>query len=324
LFATADSVTAARLASVCPRPYSEDRTLDPKVWECLHVSSVFERAEEFDLIHNHFDFLPLSYSGLVRTPVLTTIHGFSSERILPVYEKYNGTSFYVAISNADRRPNLEYVATVYHGIRTQDFQLRREHGDYLLFYGRIHNEKGTAEAIQVAKQAGLPLVIAGIVQDQAYFERAVAPHLDGERVRFIGAVGPAGRSELLGKARALLHLINFDEPFGLSMVEAMACGTPVIARARGAVTEVIREGETGFLVNDCAQAVEAVARVGTLDRKQIRRHVEANFSSDRMVENYIKVYQKLLDEVEKRSRCGQAEGKTSGVSVRSRAEAGRA
>src|SRR5512145_3539562 len=131
LFATADSITQAKLAAVCPRPYSEDATLDPKVWECLHISAVFERAAEFDLIHNHFDFLPLSYSGLVPTPVLTTIHGFSSERILPVYQKYNGRAYYVAISNADRHPSLDYVATVYHGIPLDEFTLQTQPDDYL-------------------------------------------------------------------------------------------------------------------------------------------------------------------------------------------------
>jgi len=304
LFATADSSTAARLVAVCPRPYSEDASIDPKVWECLHVSEVFERASAFDLIHNHFDFLPLTYSRLVRTPVVTTIHGFSSERILPVYQKYNNSTHYVAISNANRHPSLRYTATVYHGIRLKEFQLRREHGTYLLFFGRIHREKGTAEAIEVAKRSGLPLVIAGIIQDQAYFDRHVAPHLDGSHVRFIGPVGPDRRSEVLGNALALLHLINFEEPFGLSMVEAMACGTPVIARPSGAVPEIVQHQVTGFLVENCLQATEAVARVATLDRERIRRHVEAHFSSERMVEDYIRVYRSILGDIRSSDKQG--------------------
>jgi glycosyltransferase involved in cell wall biosynthesis len=295
LFATADSLTRARLVAVCPRPYSEDPTLDPKVWECLHIAAVFERAEEFDLIHNHFDFLPLTYSGLVRTPVLTTIHGFSSERILPVYEKYNGRTYYVAISHADRRPQLSYVATIHHGIPLEEFTLRREPGEYLLFFGRIHHEKGTAEAIEVARRTGLPLLIAGIIQDPAYFERAVAPHLD-DQIRYIGSVGPDRRDEVLGRALALLHLINFEEPFGLSMIEAMACGTPVIARGRGAVSEIVRHGETGFIVNSIEDAVEAVRHVPTLDRERIRQHVARYFSHDRMVEEYLRVYERILRE----------------------------
>jgi glycosyltransferase involved in cell wall biosynthesis len=294
LFATSDSLTEAHLAAACPRPYSEDPSLDAKVWECLHISAAFERAREFDLIHNHFDFLPLSYSRLVPTPVLTTIHGFSSERILPVYEKYNGSAHYIAISGADRSPRLNYVATIHHGINVPDFPFRAEHGDYLLFFGRIHPEKGTAEAIRVAQQANLPLIIAGIVQDAAYFEREVAPHLDDRHVRFIGSVGPDRRGDLLAGARALLHLINFREPFGLSMVEAMACGTPVIARPLGAVPEIVSDGRTGFLVENCEAAVDAVSRVRMLDRRTIRNHVEKNFSADRMVDEYVKAYEAVL------------------------------
>lgn len=294
LFATADSLTQARLVAVCPRPYSEDPTLDPKVWECLHISAAFERAAEFDLIHNHFDFLPLSYSGLVQTPMLTTIHGFSSEKILPVYQKYNGSTYYVAISNADRHPSLDYVATVYHGILLDEFTLRPDPDDYLLFFGRIHPDKGVIEAIEVARRAGRRLIMAGIIQDRPYFDRQVAPHLDGDKIRYIGSVGPEQRNELLGGAYALLHLINFAEPFGLSMIEAMACGVPVIAYPRGSIPEVIRHEETGFIVAHLDDAVTAVQRVAELDRTRIRRHVAENFSRERMVDEYIEVYQEVL------------------------------
>jgi glycosyltransferase involved in cell wall biosynthesis len=294
LFATADSQTRARLVAVCPRPYEEDPTLDVKVWECLHISEVFERAEAFDLIHNHFDFLPLTYSGLVRTPVVTTIHGFSSERILPVYRKYNGRTYYVAISHADRHPDLDYVATIYHGLDLKAFTLRTEPGHYLLFFGRIHPDKGTREAIEVALQSGMPLKIAGIIQDRAYFEREVAPFIDGVRVQYLGPVGPAERDALLGGAYALLHLINFDEPFGLSVVEAMACGTPVIARPRGSIPEIIRDGLTGMLVQTISEAVAVLPRLAQLDRAKIRAYVEARFSQERMVEDYVRVYEKVL------------------------------
>ncbi|GAB4413592.1 MAG: hypothetical protein Fur0044_08020 [Anaerolineae bacterium] len=294
LFATADSLTRARLAAVCPRPYSEDPTLDPKVWECLHISAAFERAAEFDLIHNHFDFLPLSYSGLAQTPLLTTIHGFSSEKILPVYQKYNGATHYVAISNADRHPSLDYVATVYHGIPLDEFTLRTDPDDYLLFFGRIHPDKGVVEAIEVARRAGRRLIIAGIIQDRSYFDRQVAPHLDGDKIRYIGSVGPEQRNELLGGAYALLHLINFAEPFGLSLIEAMACGVPVIAYPRGSISEIIRHEETGFIVNGLDEAVAAVQRVSELERPRIRRHVAENFSRERMVDEYIEVYRQVL------------------------------
>jgi len=294
LFATGDSRTSARLHWVCPRPYSEDPQLDPKVWECLHISEAFEHADEFDLIHNHFDFLPLTYSGLVRTPVLTTIHGFSSPKILPVYRKYNRRTYYVAISEADRHPDLEYIATIHHGIPIADYRFRAAPEDYLLFLGRIHPDKGTHEAIQVAQRVGMPLIIAGIVQDEEYFRTKVAPHIDGRRVQYIGPVGQPRKGELLGGARALLHLINFDEPFGLTVVEAMACGTPVIAIRRGSMPELIKDGETGFLVSRWDEAAAAVERLDRIDRARCRAWVEERFTDERMVEEYLEVYRKII------------------------------
>lgn len=295
LFATLDSITAARLRGVCPRGYAEDSSLDPKVWECLHIAEVFESAEEFDLIHNHFDFLPLSYSGLVKTPVLTTIHGFSSPRILPVYKKYNGTTYYVSISNADRSPELHYVATVYHGIDIENFTFQPEPGEYLLFFGRIHHDKGAREAIEIARRSGRKLILAGIIQDQEYFQSQVEPFLDGKEVTYIGSVGPAERDRLLGEAFALVHPINFNEPFGLSVVEAMACGTPVIAFPRGSMPEIIRDGENGFLVSTVDEAVKAVEKIPSLDRLHCRRWVERRFTAERMVEDYLEVYRLVLE-----------------------------
>ncbi len=294
LFATGDSLTAGRLASVVPRGYSEDPGADPKVSECLHIAHVFERAGEFDVIHNSFDFLPLTYSGLVETPVLTTIHGFSSPHILAVYQHYNASGAYVAISDSDRDPSLDYLATIHHGIDTDAFALHPAPGRYLLFFGRIHPDKGTVEAIDVAARCDIPLVIAGIVQDQRYFDELVAPRIDGDKVSFIGAVGPAERSELLGGAQALLHLIGFDEPFGYSVVEAMACGTPVIAFNRGSMPELIVAGITGFLVEDIDGAVSAVTASTTLDRAAVRAHAVERFGVARMVDAYIDAYETVL------------------------------
>lgn len=295
LFATADSVTSARLVGTAPTGYSEDASLDPKVWEGLQIAAVFERAGEFDLIHNSFDFLPLTYSGLVATPVVTTIHGFSSEAIVPVYERYNDRGYYVAISDADRHDKLDYVATIHHGIDMQTFVVHPEPGDYLLFFGRIHPDKGTAEAIEVALAADLPLTIAGIIQDEDYFTRSVEPHLDGDQVRFIGPVGPDVRGELLGGARALLHLIDFDEPFGFSVVEAMACGTPVIAYRRGSMPELIREGENGFLVGSIDDAVAATDAAKNIDPMSVRASVERRFDVGRMVDEYLAVYRRVIE-----------------------------
>ncbi|MFI5040644.1 MAG: glycosyltransferase family 4 protein [Acidimicrobiales bacterium] len=290
LFATGDSVTNARLVSVVPTGWSEDGNSEPKVSECLHISEVFEHAADFDVIHNSFDYLPLTYSRLVATPVLTTIHGFSSPRIVPVYEKYNRDGVFVAISDADRHPRLDYLATIHHGIDTDAFRLHPDPGAYLLFFGRIHPDKGTAEAIEVARRVGLPLVLAGIVQDNAYFDARVAPHLDGDRVRYLGPVGPDARSDLLGGAAALLHLISFEEPFGFSVVEAMACGTPVVAFGRGSMPELIDDGITGYLVDTVEQAVEALDAVGRLERPAIRSRAVERFGRERMTADYLAAY----------------------------------
>ena len=272
--------------------------------ECLHIAHVFERASEFDLIHNSFDFLPLSYSGLVATPVVTTIHGFSSPRILPVYQRYDASSAYVAISDSDRHPSLDYLATIHHGIDTDTFSLHPSPGGYLLFFGRIHPDKGTAEAIDIALESGIPLVIAGIVQDQPYFDGRVAPRVDGKRVSFVGPVSTAERSALLGGAHALLHPIAFDEPFGYSVVESMACGTPVIAFRRGSMGELIEDGTTGYLVDDVEGAVAAVARAASLDRAAIRVRAVARFGVARMVDEYLRVYAEVVGTAAL-GRCGE-------------------
>jgi len=294
LFATADSETSARLVGSAPTGYSEDPTLDAKVWEALHIAGVFERAGEYDLIHNSFDFLPLVFSRLVSTPVVTTIHGFSSERILPVYRRYNDHVHYVAISDADRHPSLTYAATIHHGIDMAQFPFHATPEDSLLFFGRIHPDKGVEEAIDAARRADLPLTMAGIVQDEGYFAERVEPHLDGDHVEYVGPVGAAMRGELLGRASALMHLINFDEPFGFSVIEAMACGTPVIARRRGSMPELIRDGENGCLVEPGDDPLPAVARARRLDRTGVRASVEQRFDVARMVEDYLGLYRRIV------------------------------
>lgn len=294
LFATQDSETQARLVGVSPTGYEEDKTLLPKVWECLHISEVFERGEEFDLIHNHFDYLPLTYTAMTDTPVVTTIHGFSSPKILPVFKKYNGRVYYVAISEADKSLELDYIATVHHGIDLGQFTFCPDHGKYLLFFGRIHYEKGARECIEIATQTGMNLVLAGIIQDQAYFDHEVKPYLDGGQIAYVGSVGPEERDRLLGGAYALLHPIHFDEPFGLSVVEAMACGTPVIAIRRGSMPEIVVNGKAGFLAADVPEMIAAVPKVRDIDRRQCRQWIEDHFSVERMVDDYIRVYERIL------------------------------
>lgn len=295
LFATADSLTSAKLEAICQQGYEEDRTVDAKVWECLHIANLFEKANQFDIIHSNFDFLPLTYSSFTTTPVLTTIHGFSSDRILPVYRRYNRRTHYVAISNSDRHPDLAYVATVYHGIDIEKFRFCRWPGDYLLFFGRIHPDKGTSEAIEIARRSQTKLVIAGIVQDRSYFDSCVRPYLDSTQVDYIGSVGPGVRDHILGQARALLHPINFEEPFGLSVVEAMACGTPVIAFNRGSMPEIITSGKDGFLVNNVDEAVEALRGIGNINPAECRKTVEQRFTVGRMADDYLRVYHEILE-----------------------------
>ncbi|MDT3401684.1 glycosyltransferase family 4 protein [Mucilaginibacter terrae] len=294
LFATGDSLTAGKLESICEIGYEEDRSQDAKVLECLHISNLMENAGEFDLIHNNFDFLPLTYSGVIKTPVITTIHGFSSQRIIPVYKKYNATSHYVSISNADRSTELEYLATVYNGLDAKDFTFNADAEDYLLYFGRIHHDKGTAEAIEIAKKSGRKLLIAGIIQDANYYRERVEPFIDNEQIVYVGHAGPEKRQELLSKASTLLHPINFNEPFGMSVAESMLCGTPVIAFNKGSMPELIKHQETGFLVKNIDEAVEAVKQLNTIERNTCREWALAQFSSEKMVDDYYKLYQQIL------------------------------
>ena len=301
LFASGDSVTRAHLHAVVDRGYEEDSTADPKVAEYLHISEAFERAAEFDLIHSHYDFMALTYTRLVSTPVLTTIHGFSSPKIMPVYQKYRD-GYFVSISDSDRAPGLNYLATVYNGIDLSLYPLRPLHGDELIFLGRIHPDKGVHLAIEVARLSGRPLLIAGIIQDKTYFREQVEPHLDDRQIRYIGPVGVPGKNELFARARALLHLNTIPERFGLVLAEANAAGLPVIAMDLGSCREVIKDGQTGFLVNTVEEAADAVQRIGEIDPVACRKRVQQCFSIETMVEAYERVYARIFDlEAKRRS-----------------------
>ncbi len=294
LFATATSRTAGKLVATTAAGYAEHPGRDPKVLEYLHISQVMGAAHEFDLIHNQFDFMPLGYAPLVDTPMVTTVHGFSSEEIVPVYERYNDRTDYVSISDANRDERIDYIATVYNGVDQSQFTVQKDAGDYLAYFGRIHPEKGAAEAIEIAKGSGRRLIMAGLIQDQAYFDERVKPHIDDEQIRYLGNVGPAERDHILGGASALLHPISFEEPFGLSVAESMMTGTPVIAFDRGSMPELIDHGTTGYLAKNVEQAIEAVATCDMLDRSEVARVARDRFSVDRMVEGYISVYETIL------------------------------
>jgi glycosyltransferase involved in cell wall biosynthesis len=295
LFATGDSLTKGKLEYICKRPYSEDVELDPKVWECLHISHLMEQADKFDLIHNNFDFLPLTYSRLIRTPMVTTIHGFSTKKILSVYKEYNSTNTYVSISNSDRNPELDYAATVYNGINTDEFTFCSKPNDYLLFFGRIHPEKGTSESIHIAKQSGRRLIISGLIQHQEYFDSKIKPFINDDDTVYVGNSNPKERDKLMGEAYALLHPISFEEPFGLSVAEAMLCGTPVIAFNKGSMPELILDGKTGFLISSIDEAVEAVNNIRSINRKYCREFAASKFSCQKMIEGYLEVYRNILE-----------------------------
>jgi glycosyltransferase involved in cell wall biosynthesis len=301
LFATSDSITTAQLHAVIDKGYEEDPAADPKVAECLHIAEAFEHANEFDLIHSHYDFMALCYSRLIQTPVLTTIHGFSSPKIMPVYEKYRD-GYYVSISDSDRAPALNYLATVYNGIDLSLYSFQERAGDDLIFLGRIHPDKGVHLAIEVARLSGRRLIIAGIVQDEAYFHERIEPHLDGQTADYIGPVGVAGKNQLFATASALLHLNTIPERFGLVLAEANAAGVPVIATDLGSCREVVEDGQTGFLVSTPEQAVQALDRLAEIDRRACRHRVERRFSIASMVAAYEHVYARIFELEESKRR----------------------
>jgi glycosyltransferase involved in cell wall biosynthesis len=296
LFCAGSSAFDGKRASVVPMALSEDPALDADVFSELHIAHFFARAAQFDVLHSHLDWRPLCYA-LTQSgpPMVTTIHGFSSPQILAAYYAAAQRSFYCSISEADRDPGLAYVATVYNGIDPEKFPFRAVPGGYLLFFGRIHEEKGTHLAIDVARRAGRKLIIAGVVHDRQYFEEQIAPHVDDDRVRFVGEARGTQRSELLGGAAALLQLNTRPERFGLSMVEAMACGTPVIGTRMGSIPEVVADGTTGFVCDDTEAAVRAVDDIRSISRAACRERVERLFTVDTMVDGYLAAYATALE-----------------------------
>jgi glycosyltransferase involved in cell wall biosynthesis len=240
--------------------------------------------------------MALAFTRLVRTPVLTTIHGFSSPRIMPAYQKYRN-GYFVSISDSDRAPGLDYLATVYNGIDLALYPLRPKAGDDLIFLGRIHPDKGVHLAIEVAQVSGMPLLIAGIIQDETYFREQVAPHLD-RQIRYLGPVDVKGKNELFSRARALLHLNTIPERFGLVLAEANAAGVPVIAMNLGSCREVIADGRTGFLVENVHAAVAAIDRIHEIRPTTCRARIKHCFSVEKMVSSYEHVYATIFEREE--------------------------
>jgi glycosyltransferase involved in cell wall biosynthesis len=295
LFASGNSTAAVTLSSVVPVGLEEDRGLNADVYSALHIGKLFERAGDFDLIHNNFDWKPLTYAlATTAPPMLTTIHGFSAPPILAAYYAAAARSFYCSISNADRDPGLAYLATTYNGIDPAEWTFRARPGEDLVFLARFHPEKGAHLAIAIAKQAGVRLKMAAIRQDDAYFKELVEPHIDGDQIQFLGHVKGKARDELLGTALALVHMTTRPERFGLTLIEAMACGTPVLGANMGSIPEIVIDGITGFLCDDVATAAARVPDLAALDRAACRRHVETTFSTERMIDRYCDAYAQAL------------------------------
>ncbi|MDQ2866751.1 MAG: glycosyltransferase family 4 protein [Candidatus Eremiobacteraeota bacterium] len=296
LFATGNSQFDGRVASVIPVGINEDSALNSDVFSALHIGELMRRADEFDLIHNNFDWKPMTYALGSRTPpFLTTIHGFSSPQILAAYYASAWRSFYCSISNADRDPGLDYVSTTYNGIDPNEFTFSDSVGDYLVFLGRFHPEKGAHNAIEIARRAGVRLKMAAIPHDEEYFRTQVLPYIDGDRVQFLGSVEREARDELLSNALALVHMTTRPERFGLTMVESLACGTPVLGANMGSIPEIVEDGISGFLCDTVENAVDRVPQLATLNRRACRARVEAEFTIDAMIDRYAAAYAQAID-----------------------------
>jgi glycosyltransferase involved in cell wall biosynthesis len=302
LFASGDSQTSARLVAVTERALR----LDGKSREVLaadisrQLGRVFRDAHKFDVIHCHVDYLAYPFCGLIRTPTLHTLHGrLDLPYLAPVFRDFPDVPL-VSISNAQREPLASFdptwAGTVYHGMPLDGSPFVAQPGDYLAFLGRLSPEKQPDVAIEVAKRVGMPLHIAAKIDasDREYVDRVVAPLLDHPLIEFIGEVEDDRKAAFLGGARALLFPIDWPEPFGLVMIEAMACGTPVIARPCGSVPEIIEDGRTGFIADTVDELVEAVKRIDTIDRVECRRQVERRFSVPRMVDDYEALYRRAV------------------------------
>ncbi len=306
LFASGDSVTAAQLVAASPRALRLDKNcIDQLAHHVVLLEKVFRQAHEFDVVHFHIDYLHFPITRRRPVPHVTTMHGrLDISDLIPLYDEFRDMPL-VSISNAQREPLpwVHWLATVYHGLPENLYRFRSEPGKYFAFLGRISPEKRVDRAIEIAKQIGIPLKIAAKVDlvDRQYFKAVIKPLLCDPVVEYVGEIGEGEKDEFLGSAYALLFPIDWPEPFGLVMIEAMACGTPIIAYRQGSVPEVIEQGATGFIVNDLEDAVAAAKRVPELSRKRCREVFEQRFTARRMAHDYLRVYQRLIEREAKRA-----------------------
>jgi glycosyltransferase involved in cell wall biosynthesis len=301
LFASGDSVTSAKLVPCCPQALRLDPDCkDPLAWHVIEIESVARQAESFDVIHYHVDYLHFSISSRLPTPQITTLHGRLDLPELPFVHKLFPGMPLISISDAQRDPlpQLNWRATIHHGIPAGWAQGPREAADHLTFLGRISPEKRVDRAIEIAIRSSQRLVIAAKVDrvDQEYFDRDIAPLLENPLIDFVGEVGDIEKRALLKRSSALLFPIDWPEPFGLVMIEAMACGVPVIAFRAGSVPEVIDAGVTGFVVENVDEAVAAVRTISEFDSEQCRAVFARRFQSSRMAADYVTEYERLIGE----------------------------
>ncbi len=306
LFASGDSQTRAHLVPGCPRALRLGGCVDPLPHHLLMLEKIWQRVDEFDIIHNHMDYLPYPMLNRLGSPSLTTLHGrLDIPDLLPLYSVYDKLPL-VSISDHQRLPLawVNWQGTVHHGLPLDLYAPGLQPSGYLAFLGRISPEKRVDRAIEIARRSGRPLKIAAKIDsaDRDYYQNKIAPLLKTPGVEFIGEIKDSEKNDFLGNAAALLFPVDWPEPFGMVLIEAMACGTPAVAFNRGSVPEVIEEGLTGFIVQDIPAAVEAVARLERLDRATVRRSFEARFSASRMAQDYLRIYQDQVELIAERPR----------------------
>ncbi len=317
LFASGDSKTSAKLVSVYPRHLRKDNIKwTDQEYTLLNLSEVFKRQDEFDVIHSHVDLYDLYFTPFIKKPFISTMHNrLMIDKIkigkqikykqkqkmrIDIYRHFHNHGI-VTISNAQKKlsqAKMNFIGTVYNGVDIKKLTYNSEGSDYFIWIGRMHKDKGVENAIKAAKKLGMKLLLAGRVKhgaEKEYFEEKIKPHIDGKKIKFIGEITVKQKSEFFGKAKALLCPIEWDEPFGLVMTEAMACGTPVIAYDRGSVSEIVKEGKTGYVVKSINGMIKAMKEIDKIDRRECRRLVEEKFSIDGMVDNYEKIYYKLAN-----------------------------
>ena len=298
LFATGDSTTRAKLEATFDRQMPD--RIGNTLYDIQQVATCLRHADDFDIVHDHSGYAAIAFAKFLKTPVVHTLHGPFTPDICHFYQTFRDSAYYVSISDYQRSccPDLQHVGTVYNPIDINGWPYRgkNEKEDFLLAFGRLCEDKGFHTAIDVAKRTGQKLVIAGAIQHQNrdYYETVIKPQVDGEQIRFVGEVSLTEKWNLFSKARAFLFPIQWPEPFGLVMIEAMAAGTPVIAFSEGSVPEVVADGRTGFLVNDADEMVEALGRLDEIDPAVCRRYVQENFSVSRCTDGYEHTYRQIL------------------------------